>query len=220
MHKTRPILKTNNLSFDCFPSPAAALPFKVPTTPHVHFPPTPTLAEIRATHSSFVYDRAPIVVGYNDCQLPERGGRDYSVYPEDAEAHPFPDGSYFDPRFSSIMAEPTYCSYLSHVGFSPPSIEDLPSGSSSLPEESVNDTNIPPDLEPDTTVYPLVTPHHQLPNAAAFLPHLHDLERRPPQRPKPKRKQTGPVPRVRPRRWDSLEYTEEGLSLDGCLGGF
>ncbi|KAG6901590.1 hypothetical protein C0995_010261 [Termitomyces sp. Mi166 len=78
----RPILKArptpSNMN-EYFPSPTNALPFKVPVSPHVHYPPTPTLTDIQMTHSPFVYDRAPIVVLPNACKLPERGGRNYDA---------------------------------------------------------------------------------------------------------------------------------------------
>ena len=44
-------------------------------SPCVHFPPTPTLAQIEITHSSFIYDRKPILVLPNACALPGRGER-------------------------------------------------------------------------------------------------------------------------------------------------
>ncbi|KAJ3560984.1 hypothetical protein NP233_g10481 [Leucocoprinus birnbaumii] len=50
-------------------------------SPHVHFPPTPTLTSTNFTHSSVQYDRAPIVVTENVCALPERGGRSYNAQP-------------------------------------------------------------------------------------------------------------------------------------------
>jgi len=81
MPAPRPILKS-------LPSPSVSsetasnpLPFSsCPTifdSPHVHFPPTPTLTSTEITHSSFIYDRAPIVVTPNVCALPERGGRKF-----------------------------------------------------------------------------------------------------------------------------------------------
>lgn len=48
-------------------------------SPHVHFPPTPTLTSTIFTHSAVQYDRAPIVVAENVCALPERGGRCYNT---------------------------------------------------------------------------------------------------------------------------------------------
>ncbi|KIY44921.1 hypothetical protein FISHEDRAFT_77142 [Fistulina hepatica ATCC 64428] len=49
--------------------------------PAVHFPPSPSLASTFAALPAVVYDRSPIVVGYNTCELPERGcpGRTYTI---------------------------------------------------------------------------------------------------------------------------------------------
>ena len=75
----RPILKGLSFVSSSDTSSSNPLPFSsCPTifdTPHVHFPPTPTLTSTENTHSSFMYDRAPIVVTPNVCALPERGGR-------------------------------------------------------------------------------------------------------------------------------------------------
>ena len=46
--------------------------------PHVHFPPSPTISSTYITHSPATYDRAPIVVSQNTCELPERGRRVYT----------------------------------------------------------------------------------------------------------------------------------------------
>ena len=74
---SRPILK--DLSFLSPEAASNPLPFSSCSTilhsPHVHFPPTPTLASTVNTHSSSIYDRAPIEVTPNICALPERGGR-------------------------------------------------------------------------------------------------------------------------------------------------
>ncbi|PPR06265.1 hypothetical protein CVT24_000938 [Panaeolus cyanescens] len=76
MPAPRPILKLSD------PDPsyvaASALPFTESRgfdTPHVHFPPTPIMTSTAITHSPSIYDRAPIVVSQNVCELPERGGR-------------------------------------------------------------------------------------------------------------------------------------------------
>ncbi|KAG6919093.1 hypothetical protein DXG01_009346 [Tephrocybe rancida] len=101
MNTPRPILKTRPSPLsECFPSPAGALPFRFPISPHVHFPPTPTLTDTQVTHSPFVYDRAPIVVSPNICKLPKRGGRDYSAYtpPMGTSSR----GGYFDFRSPSV----------------------------------------------------------------------------------------------------------------------
>ncbi|KAF9055658.1 hypothetical protein BJ165DRAFT_1398475 [Panaeolus papilionaceus] len=78
MPAPRPILKLSE------PDPtyvaASALPFTESRgfdTPHVHFPPTPIMTSTATTHSASIYDRAPIVVSQNVCELPERGERSF-----------------------------------------------------------------------------------------------------------------------------------------------
>ncbi|EIW76798.1 hypothetical protein CONPUDRAFT_168552 [Coniophora puteana RWD-64-598 SS2] len=72
----RPILKRHQTSRD-YPSSHCS-----PDRFHgVHFPPSPVLAKTHLVHSPSTYDRSPIVVGENDCALPERGcpGRTYNL---------------------------------------------------------------------------------------------------------------------------------------------
>ena len=73
----RPILKPppspSLTSTSPLPFPSARIPML--DSPCVHFPPTPTLAQIEITHSSFIYDRKPILVLPNACALPGRGER-------------------------------------------------------------------------------------------------------------------------------------------------
>ena len=80
MPAPRPILKSLSSSFvsseTSNPLPFSSCP-TILDSPHVHFPPTPTLTSTEITHSSFMYDRAPIVVTPNICALPERGGRKF-----------------------------------------------------------------------------------------------------------------------------------------------
>jgi len=79
MPAPRPILKGSIVSSETAsnPFPFSSCP-NIFDSPHVHFPPTPTLTSTEITHSSFMYDRAPIVVTPNICALPERGGRKFS----------------------------------------------------------------------------------------------------------------------------------------------
>lgn len=81
----RPCLKH---STDLDPPPPSAAngssnPFPFALCPsvmghRVHFPPAPGLCQTHLTHSSSIYDRAPIVVLPNACALPERNGRTYT----------------------------------------------------------------------------------------------------------------------------------------------
>ncbi|PFH48106.1 hypothetical protein AMATHDRAFT_107406, partial [Amanita thiersii Skay4041] len=98
----RPILKTQIP--DAYQPLTSPLPFSAcshsqllyQSSPHVHFPPTPTLTRTVTTHSSSAYDRAPIVVLPNECALPERGGRVYDV--SDFDCDTGEEDSYFHPR--------------------------------------------------------------------------------------------------------------------------
>ncbi|PFH48105.1 hypothetical protein AMATHDRAFT_49769 [Amanita thiersii Skay4041] len=49
-----------------------------PLSPHVHFPPSPSLFATFSTHSPNTYDRAPILVSPNQLELPAWGDRIYS----------------------------------------------------------------------------------------------------------------------------------------------
>ncbi|KAF8167183.1 hypothetical protein B0H34DRAFT_3957 [Crassisporium funariophilum] len=89
------------------PLPFATCPSML-DSPHVHFPPTPTLTSTEITHSPFIYDRAPIIVTPNTCALPRRGdrklfggGNSPCLSPNAAK------GGYFHPRaFEADKREP------------------------------------------------------------------------------------------------------------------
>jgi len=80
--RPRPILKSMP---EYCPLPFSTYPLH---SPHVHFPPTPSLTSTDFTHSAIVYDRAPIVVSENVCALPERGGRCYESCDVQAQKQP------------------------------------------------------------------------------------------------------------------------------------
>lgn len=59
------------------PSKKTACLSPAPLSAHVHFPATPAMAATFATHSPNTYDRTPIRVAPNSCELPPRGDRVY-----------------------------------------------------------------------------------------------------------------------------------------------
>ncbi|KAJ8464067.1 hypothetical protein ONZ45_g17363 [Pleurotus djamor] len=67
-------------------SPTSPLP-QSPSSPHVHFPPTPSMSSTFVTHSSMTYDRVPIDVAPNPLELPPRGERSYNVSFADSLSH-------------------------------------------------------------------------------------------------------------------------------------
>jgi len=95
-------------------------------SPHVHFPPTPTLTSTIFTHSAVQYDRAPIVVAENVCALPERGGRCYTTQFRNkrsssrvrGRSRPPPgadnDGVSVEPSESRILNPPELMNAYSH----------------------------------------------------------------------------------------------------------
>ncbi|KAG6899026.1 hypothetical protein C0993_001629 [Termitomyces sp. T159_Od127] len=225
MTTLRPILKTrpaSNLN-DYFPSPSNALPFKLLTSPHVHFPPSSTLTDIQMTHSPFVYDRAPIVVLPNACKLPERGGRDYSAYGiMRAPRRKSAQGSDFDLRphhsHHHDEEEDENPPPLVHDHSSESEDSDACISSPAHADEydtipSKSDNHTPYDIGPMSS-----------PRTLAFFSHPHDSEhqKRPLRRPKLKRKQTGLGPRAAAfmAGKNTFAGADGELSLDGCLGGF
>ncbi|KAG5341680.1 hypothetical protein C0989_008176 [Termitomyces sp. Mn162] len=217
--KTHPNSSTLN---EYFPSPSNALPFRFPTSPHVHFPPTPTLTDIQTTHSPFVYDRAPIVVLPNACKLPERGGRNFSAYGIMTSPPSVP--SWRRRRRESNFGRDIHHQHEDEDENAPPLVYDHFSESEDSDSAHADEhDSIPSTSEHDVTAHSGVSPITP-PRAFTFLPHPHDPEHqvRPLRRPKPKRKQTGPNARTPTLRAvkDTFVGGDSELSLEGCLGGF
>ncbi|KZV74101.1 hypothetical protein PENSPDRAFT_541611, partial [Peniophora sp. CONT] len=80
---------------------------------HVHFPSTPNMTTTHLAHSPLTYDRKPIMVGRNECALPERNGRMYTPRPDRhrtrpsgaSVAEPVALGSYFHPH-AALACQP------------------------------------------------------------------------------------------------------------------
>jgi len=84
------------LGYESDPLPFASCP-KLLISPHVHFPPTPSLTSTHIADSPRTYDRAPISISPNLCALPERGGRVYTPASEHRN-HKQGEGCYFQSR--------------------------------------------------------------------------------------------------------------------------
>jgi len=104
-------------------------------SPHVHFPPTPALVSTHPAHPPEIYDRAPIVVSPNICEIPDRNdrrpptpapprfeieqdrGRSRHCTPRQEENV---KGSYFHPRaYEACEPEPVH-NYLPSTPLRPP----------------------------------------------------------------------------------------------------
>lgn len=208
---TRPILKSRK-SPECFLSMSAAPPSLRPlNSPHVHFPPTPTLTSTHTTHSPFAYDRAPIVVSPNICALPERGGRMYNPQPSPLLTHKTPKGCYFHPRAYEACEREVLDERFAPFN-TPALIPDLSSSSSEASDDSdayqfpIPSISISPSQD---FTYPLSSSHspEQLNAALSFLPHPPSPRQG---RRKPKKQGTG----------DCFRSITSELPIEGCLGGF
>ncbi|KAK0465977.1 uncharacterized protein EV420DRAFT_1261161 [Desarmillaria tabescens] len=196
-------------------SSTSSLAFPTQTeSPHVHFPPTPAISSTYAAHSPNTYDRAPIVVSPNSCELPERGER---VYTSTSPNTVSPKGSYFHPHaYEACQPEPEL----------PPSMLAVPDLSMSASSESEDSDGygspqiVPPPIPPNTTYPPIprTCSPEEFNHVLSFLPHRKDSmcsldsETR-----RARRAKTSEANRSA-RSATSSAFSEPGL--DGCLGGF
>lgn len=236
MPAPRPCLKSIAQLYESSadPLPFASCGSKVLLSPHVHFPPTPILVSTHTTHSSGMYDRAPIAISPNSCALPERGGRTYSPTADSSRklSSSQAKGSYFHPRaYEACETEPADAAYAAYAASAalPPLVPDL---SSSESDESDAPAVTPP--ETSAMLPPIsdhFSQHHHSPipyahsregldSALSFLPHPpllvrdkeHLRKRRSPSRPRLA---------VGSSRRSSKSADDFGqAALDGCLGGF
>ncbi|KAF9025413.1 hypothetical protein BDZ89DRAFT_1161736 [Hymenopellis radicata] len=176
-------------------------------SPHVHFPPTPSLQSITFTHSPNTYDRAPIVVSPNSCALPDRDERVYNIpsppYPASTSGT---KGSYFHPR-AFEACQPEQAS------------DGVPELTFSSSSESSDDSDgygspvapSPVSLSSGFAPIPRTQSQEKLQHALSFLPYGN-----------PRGKSAGDSPKKsclkRASRNAFCSFNEPGL--DGCLGGF
>ncbi|KAI0297559.1 hypothetical protein B0F90DRAFT_1738083 [Multifurca ochricompacta] len=190
--------------------------------PRVHFPPTPGLCQTHLTHSSAIYDRAPIVVLPNACALPERNGR---TYPPPSESP-----ACQKKRRSTQAAQGVVChsqvfttasnnassssSSSSSISSGPPGrLPSLvPDFSSSESDESDMSSTPPEPTHFPSTGYPPISLIDSASDLAfSFLPHANEHE-------KARRERSRSRSRGISR---SIRKSEFAIpELDGCLGGF
>lgn len=228
----KPILKATLPSFTRRSSTSSvsinALPFascRNLLSPHVHFPPTPTIASTQTTHSSSTYDRAPISVSPNSCELPERGERVYS--PSCVSQHEAND--YFDPLSFNTCAGTAPSSDIV-----PPLIPDTSESEESDEYGSplISPPNIPfSPTRPSLCSMPSPFSQAEFAYALSFLPHpssslmMNDDDDRASSPVMDNNPRTPPLlkkgrkgcerPRLK-RRYSAFDEQ----SLNGCLGGF
>jgi hypothetical protein len=209
--------------------PNSPFPFALSSSvlgPRVHFPPAPGLCQTHLTHSSSIYDRAPIVVLPNDCALPARNERTYPPPSECAKKrgsaqsatahgvalHPraFAESAKAQAPPGTVSAAPV--SPADPVGRVPPLVADL---SSSESDESDVSTPPVPHRFPSTGHPPIAIVDGSADataTALSFLPHANERE-------KPRKERNS---RSRPHGSPRLVRKSEFAvpELDGCLGGF
>jgi len=247
---SRPALKCRkaspgkpSLNLHTTPSPSAPLPFSTCAnvhTPHVHFPPTPTM--VTSTHVVGAYDRAPIRVSANSCAIPERGGRIIGACDdEDEEVDWQPSSSpsssgrdYFHPRSFEACDKPgtPLCYTIQPVPI-PNCIPELCSES----DDSGSDgpmVSTPPDLSAGAALASIAIYTSQVPYTSAdtintknaFVPHAPPVppkviaRRRRPGSSNGGNRSCSPAGRTIRSRRSSLASGFCANNLDGCLGGF
>ena len=198
-------------------------------SPHVHFPPTPSMvASTHPAHSPHTYDRKPIVISPNHVAPPQAGsrklysppvdfeverserGRDRQARPSPAKVEHTVKGSYFHPRayeaseLEPLPADAFQISPPLHVRRSPYSSDQYDSDVDSSDDESIT---TPPDAKSPAAVV-IVDPQC----ASQPLDDAHSVDGV--ERPALVRSSKRPSIQLSSSR-------EHSLTLDeGCLGGF
>jgi hypothetical protein len=202
------------------PFPFAACP-SVEVSPHVHFPPTPTLTSTFITHSSTVYDRTPAEVLPNTCALPGRHEREFvdtslPRRPRRLWDREGPQGGYFQPRgYEARSIEPSE-SDDSDVVRTPP--EPTLPGHPIAIRFGYRETN--------DGMLPYTPTQQEIESALSFLPHAPSIPLKTNKGTRRSHSLGRSQPKV-PRRESAdgriqhhSDFGVPTLDFDGCLGGF
>jgi len=212
-------------------------------SPHVHFPPTPSMTSTHLTHSSNTYDRTPLTITQNPCALPGRGERSYdsdAYTPQESYSPGSFQGSYFHPR-AYEACEREKLDTLPSIPSSSPLINGLPLSPSSESDKADDDVIVPdpfPLLPPQGAMHSVdvicrVSPimwecsKEALDNALSFVPHASELtlggkggNKRSTSSSPSGRKDSVRCRSGRNFNGHVIFATSPGPPLDGCLGGF
>ena len=205
-------------------------------SPHVHFPPTPGLVQsTHPAHSPRTYDRRPIIVSPNQCDLSSRSDRKLHSPPADFEverpgrsrtrspgrAAEDVKGSYFHPRaFEACEPEPLASDIVPLTP--PPLVTRRASFASDSESESETDgsaedsddsdaVTTPPDLKPSVALPEAYTSPSSSFSRAAGLPRDSLLA----EKQRPHLVRADDQPSIIPLREYTITIVDEG-----CLGGF
>jgi len=205
------------------PFPFASCP-SVQLSPHVHFPPSPILTCTHPAHSPTSYDRTPINVPPNQCELPERGGRVYS-----ADADNTGVGSKRESYFPTWASARTRTDRQNASSRLPSLIPDFSSSSES--DESEFYVGTPPDSNTVPPISTLFAPYTSLPPARSSSYSREEIDHAMSFLPCPppslrageriaKRQSSRSRARGGQQEGAERESSFSVPSLEGCLGGF
>jgi hypothetical protein len=233
--RPRPILK-RVLSSNKQSEHGQPLPFATCVSilsPHVHFPPTPSMvASTHPVHSPQTDDRKPIVVSPNHCAIPKRGAKKLYSPPADfeverpqrgrrvrqANSNENVKGSYFHPRaFEACEPEPIVDDALEQL--SPPLlVRDLSNSDEYDSADSSDEENVTTPPDPKHAVVVSIAD----PSSDSAMPRLLGRE----SKGSPVEDKARPM-LVRSSKRPSVRFSSSReqillpASLDhGCLGGF
>jgi len=151
-------------------------------TQHVHFPRTPDLTTSQMTHSSTIYDRAPILVSPNICALPPRSTG--STVMKSTKRPPFLAQDYFHPDICPLYETEQSFMFSGMEHFEdpspeghvvPPLMSDHASSSSEDTDGSMSPFSEPLSFRlpqsPSDYPIPCKGSPEELDRALSFLPH-------------------------------------------------
>ncbi|KAG7451893.1 uncharacterized protein BT62DRAFT_270397 [Guyanagaster necrorhizus] len=177
--------------------------------PRVHFPPTSVISSTHLTHSRRAYNRKPIVVSPNLCELP---GRDERVYTCTSPPPKFGVVSSSSKRRCLRPAAYKACEPESELPSLTLGISELSLSESPAPEEESNGSG------PDSPDIPPITMHAPVPRCPRKFNQILSFFAREKSDPDSGVLPRDKTPAQNPRNTTQSAFREP--EPDGCLGGF